>query len=46
MIHIVAPDVAVLRGKIATILRAAGIEPGRMEVIEPSLEDVFIASMH
>jgi ABC-2 type transport system ATP-binding protein len=46
MIHIVAQDVEVLRGNIATILRAAGIEPESMVVIEPSLEDVFIASMH
>jgi ABC-2 type transport system ATP-binding protein len=46
MIHVVAPDVAVFKGKISTILRAAGLEPGRMDIIEPSLEDVFIASMH
>lgn len=46
MIHIVAPDVGVLRGTITTILRAAGMEPGRMDVVAPSLEDVFIASMH
>jgi hypothetical protein len=26
-------------------LREAGIDPGSMAVIEPSLEDVFIASM-
>jgi ABC-2 type transport system ATP-binding protein len=46
MIHVVAPDVAVFKGNITAILRAAGLEPGRMDIIEPSLEDVFIASMH
>jgi ABC-2 type transport system ATP-binding protein len=45
MIHVVAADARVLRGTIAAILLEAGITPGRMEIIEPSLEDVFIASM-
>ncbi|MBI9046603.1 MAG: ABC transporter ATP-binding protein [Anaerolineaceae bacterium] len=31
--------------EIKSILRAAGVEPGKMAAIEPSLEDVFIASM-
>ena len=46
MIHVVALDVKVLRGAIAAILLEAGFSPSRMVVIEPSLEDVFIASMH
>lgn len=46
MIHVVALDVKVLRGTIAAILLEAGLSPSRMVLIEPSLEDVFIASMH
>jgi tRNA threonylcarbamoyladenosine modification (KEOPS) complex Pcc1 subunit len=46
MIHVVAPDVGELRASISSLLRAEGIVVGRMVVIEPSLEDVFIASMH
>ncbi|MGD8813162.1 MAG: ABC transporter ATP-binding protein [Anaerolineales bacterium] len=46
MLHVVAPDVRQLRGVIASILLEEGITLGRMVVIEPSLEDVFIASMH
>ena len=46
LIHVVASDVELLRESIASILLKAGIQPGNMAVIEPSLEDVFIASMH
>ena len=46
MIHVVAPEVGKLRESIDSLLRAEGVTPGRMVVIEPSLEDVFIASMH
>jgi ABC-2 type transport system ATP-binding protein len=46
MIHVVAPGIGELRESIDSILRAEGITPGHMAVIEPSLEDVFIASMH
>jgi ABC-2 type transport system ATP-binding protein len=46
MIHVVAPDAEILRDRITSILREAGISPDNMMVIEPSLEDVFIASMH
>jgi ABC-2 type transport system ATP-binding protein len=46
MIHVVAPEVGKLRDSMISLLRAEGITPGRMVVIEPSLEDVFIASMH
>jgi ABC-2 type transport system ATP-binding protein len=45
LVHVVAPGMAALRKQIARILRDAGIEPGPMTVIEPSLEDVFIACM-
>jgi ABC-2 type transport system ATP-binding protein len=46
LIHVVAKDIGAIRGSITTILREAGIVPERMTIIEPSLEDVFIASMH
>jgi ABC-2 type transport system ATP-binding protein len=46
LIHVVATDVELLRESIASTLLKAGIQPGNMAVIEPSLEDVFIASMH
>jgi ABC-2 type transport system ATP-binding protein len=46
LIHVVATDVEILRESIAATLLEAGIQPGHMAVIEPSLEDVFIASMH
>jgi len=45
LIHLVAPEVQRQQGAIADELRRAGIEPGQMAVIEPSLEDVFIACM-
>jgi drug efflux transport system ATP-binding protein len=45
LVHVVAPHVKKQRAAIAAELNAAGIQPGPMSVIEPSLEDVFIASM-
>jgi len=45
LVHVVAPDVRKQRKIIARELRQADINPGEMTVIEPSLEDVFIASM-
>jgi len=45
LVHVVAQDMEQHRGAIAAELRRAGIEPGEMVVIEPSLEDVFIACM-
>ncbi len=45
LVHVVARQVEQQRDAIAAELRAAGIQPGAMSVIEPSLEDVFIASM-
>jgi len=40
LVHVVAQDMEQHRGAIAAELRRAGIEPGEMVVIEPSLEDV------
>ena len=45
LVHVIAPDVHTHQPVINDQLRAAGIDPGLMAVIEPSLEDVFIASM-
>jgi ABC-2 type transport system ATP-binding protein len=45
LVHIVAPEVQTHQPAIEDQLRGAGIDPGSMSVIEPSLEDVFIASM-
>ena len=43
MIHIVAPGVEAHRAAIDTALRGAGIAVRAMNVIAPSLEDVFIS---
>jgi ABC-2 type transport system ATP-binding protein len=45
LVHVVASDVEQHAEGIAAELRQAGVEPGDMAVIEPSLEDVFIACM-
>lgn len=45
LIHLVAPEVQQHQEAIAAELCRAGIEPGQMALIEPSLEDVFIACM-
>jgi ABC-2 type transport system ATP-binding protein len=45
LVHVVAPDSPDLHAKIALELQKVGINPGEFAVIEPSLEDVFIASM-
>ena len=42
-VHIVAPDVGRVMESIAHLLQAGGIQPGQMDVIEPSLEDVFLS---
>ena len=45
LVHVTGPKIELHKEAIATELRRAGIEPGEMAVIEPSLEDVFIACM-
>ena len=45
LLHVVAPEMALRREAIAGELARAGIQPGQMSIIEPSLEDVFIACM-
>jgi len=45
LVHVIAPDARRRQGAVAAALRENGIQPGQMSVIEPSLEDVFIACM-
>jgi ABC-2 type transport system ATP-binding protein len=45
LVHAVAPDMQRRQIEIAAVLRDSGISPGQMSIIEPSLEDVFIACM-
>jgi ABC-2 type transport system ATP-binding protein len=43
--HVVGEDVGAHRARIEAALREAGVEIRSMEIIAPSLEDVFIASV-
>jgi len=45
LVHVVAPEMEQHRESIAAELVRAGVEPGAMAIIEPSLEDVFIECM-
>jgi ABC-2 type transport system ATP-binding protein len=45
LIHVVAQDVGSHRTQIESAFRQAGIETRSMDIIAPSLEDVFIASV-
>jgi ABC-2 type transport system ATP-binding protein len=45
LVHVIAADIKKHQPTIEDLLRGAGIDPGSMTVIEPSLEDVFIANM-
>lgn len=45
LIHAVAPEVEALRPQIETELERAGVRVETMDVIVPSLEDVFISSV-
>ena len=45
LVHVVAPEMRKQQRLISTELRSSGIQPGQMSIIEPSLEDVFIACM-
>ncbi|GAB4467654.1 MAG: ABC transporter ATP-binding protein [Anaerolineae bacterium] len=42
-VHVVAREAARLAGPISELLRQAGIDPGPVDLIAPSLEDVFIS---
>jgi ABC-2 type transport system ATP-binding protein len=45
LVHVFAADAKKHQRKIIKALTTAGIDPGPTAIIEPSLEDVFIASM-
>ena len=45
LVHVVAQNMKQHQEAIAAELRRADVEPGNMAIIEPSLEDVFIACM-
>ena len=45
LVHVTGPEMERHEEAIAAELWQAGVEPGDMAVIEPSLEDVFIACM-
>ncbi len=45
LIHVTSLDVKASQRVIKRELREANIDPGSMTVVEPSLEDVFIACM-
>jgi ABC-2 type transport system ATP-binding protein len=45
LVHAVAPDVEALMAEIEGVLQQAGAEVHTMDVIAPSLEDVFISSV-
>jgi ABC-2 type transport system ATP-binding protein len=44
-VHVVALGVEKYLDDIEMVLRRAGVDPGVMSIIEPSLEDVFVACM-
>ena len=45
LIHAVAPDVQVLIPQIEDVLQGVGVQAATMDLIAPSLEDVFISSV-
>jgi ABC-2 type transport system ATP-binding protein len=45
LVHVSAPEISGLKKRIKNILKDAEIDPGQMSIIDPSLEDVFIACM-
>ncbi len=45
LVRLVTPEAESQRRPIEKALEGGGVTPGEMSVIEPSLEDVFIASM-
>jgi ABC-2 type transport system ATP-binding protein len=45
LVHVVAPQMHRQQPAIAALLRKSGVQPGQTSIIEPSLEDVFIACM-
>jgi ABC-2 type transport system ATP-binding protein len=45
LVHVVAPNAEQLRNRVGDVLRAHGLHPRSVDLIVPSLEDVFISSV-
>jgi ABC-2 type transport system ATP-binding protein len=45
MVHLIGPGIGEKQTEIMKELRDSGVDPGSITLIEPSLEDVFIAAM-
>ncbi|MFQ5943105.1 MAG: ABC transporter ATP-binding protein [Anaerolineales bacterium] len=45
LVHLIGPNIRKRKRAIMRELKRAGLDPGRAEIVEPSLEDVFIARM-
>jgi len=45
LVHVTAADARSLQPKITALMKQSGIQPGQISIIEPMLEDVFIAYM-
>ncbi len=45
MVHVVGPGLEQEQEAIAQALRDSGVDPGTATIIQPSLEDVFVAAM-
>jgi ABC-2 type transport system ATP-binding protein len=45
LVHVITADAGKKKKDILKLLKQAKIDPGQVELIEPSLEDVFIACM-
>ena len=45
LVHVISPDIVNKMDVISDLLNSKGVDPGSMAIIEPSLEDVFIACM-
>ena len=45
LVHMIGPDLKGQQAAIMNELRQSGLDPGTADIIQPSLEDVFIAAM-
>jgi ABC-2 type transport system ATP-binding protein len=45
LVHLIGPSVGEMQSQIMQELQEAGLDPGSAAIIQPSLEDVFIAAM-
>ena len=45
LVHLIGPNMRERQKEINNVLRDSGVDPGSADIIQPSLEDVFIAAM-